>query len=132
MQIFRICHIANFWNFQNYKFLEISKLNFFWICKIANFWNFRNWNFFDFFKLDVFGIVQIGKLINLNIFSIWKIKVWLQKLAILEFFVHSIFRTTRNFANSHISTFISYSSGNFLDWQVHEIIKFLKLFNFKN
>ena len=63
---------------------------------------------------------------------IWKIKVWLQKLAILKLFVHSMVHTTLNFANSHISTFISYSSRNFLDWEIHEIIKFLKLFNFEN
>ena len=93
MQIFRIFHIEDFWNFQNwiffnfqnYKFLEISKLN-----------------FFEFVKLQIFGIVQIGKLKNLKIFSIRKIKVCLQKLAFLELFVGSIFRTTRNFANSEI------------------------------
>ena len=45
MQIFRICHIANFWNFQNgfffnfpnYKLLEIFKLNFFELAKLQIF-----------------------------------------------------------------------------------------------
>ena len=94
-----------------------------------------NSNFLEFLQVE-FGIGNwkfgIGKLRNFKIFSICKIKVWLQKLAILKLFVQSIFRTTRNFPNSHISTFISYSRQNFLDWQVREIIKFLKLSNFEN
>ena len=56
----------------------------------------------EFAKLQIFGLFQIRKLRNFKIFSIRKIKVCLQKLAILELFVHSIFRTTRNFANSEI------------------------------
>ena len=85
MQIFRICHIANLWNFQN------------WI-----FFNFLNYKFLEISKLKSLGIVHIGKLRNFKIFSIRKIKVCFKKLAILELFVHSIFHTTRNFANSEI------------------------------
>ena len=36
------------------------------------------------------------------------------------------------FRRFDISTFISYSSENFLDWQVPKIIKFLKFFNSEN
>ena len=97
--------------------------------QIEFFFNLSNCTFSEFFKFEVSGIAEIGKLRNFEIFLIWKIKVWLQKLAISELIVHSIFRTTRNFAHSHVcplmhvnqfrrfnfSTFISYSSGNFPD-----------------
>ena len=122
--IFRTLKIYD--NLSNWKFLvfwyfyKLSNFenflifNFFLIFKIINFWKFPNWIFFnlpnsqflELFKLEVFGVVQIGKLRNFKIFAIWKIKVWLQKLAILELFVHSIFRIIRNFANSHICSLI--------------------------
>ena len=89
IEFFEIFNIEFLFNFQNYKFLEIPKLN-----------------FFEFAKLQIFEIVRIGKLRNLKKFVIRKIKVCLQKMAILELFVHSIFRTTRNFANSQICSLI--------------------------
>ena len=108
LKIWCFLKLKNFGNFKYFikcKFFEFATLQIFGIFKIEIFFNFPNWKFFEFFKLEVFGIVQIGKLGNFKTFSTWKIKVWLQKLAILELFVHSIFRTTRNFSNSHISTF---------------------------
>ena len=109
--------------------------------QIKIFSNFPNLKFLELSKLENKEISRF--------FSIWKIKIRLQKLAILKLFVLSIFRTTCNFENSHIcplflsfdinqfrrfnlSTLISYSSGNFLDWKIHNIIKFLQLFNFEN
>ena len=122
-EIFGICHIANFWNFRKWKFFKLFELNvvecskstIFKIFKIEIFLYLPKCSFSELSKskilsnfrnLKFFGIVQIGKLRNFEIFPIWKIKVWLQKLPILKLFVHSIFRTTRNFANSHMCPLI--------------------------
>ena len=136
MQIFGICHIANFWNFQNwvffnfqnYKFLEISQLNFFEfaklqifeICQIENFWNCPN--FFNSKnqslppKIGNFGIVRPFDIPHYS---------QLRQFWNLLFDIHQ-------FRRFSFSTFISYSSGNFLDWQLHKIINFLRLLNFEN
>ena len=101
---------VNSWNFDSFSTCSILK-----ICYCSKLNNFRNLMFFEiaklgkfkkFYELQIFGIFQIGKPRNFEIFAIWRIKVWLQKFAILELFIHSIFYTTPNFANSHICPLI--------------------------
>ena len=62
MQIFRICQIANFWNFQNYKFLEIPKLNFFEFAKLQLL-DISELNFFESAKFKIFANSHICSLI---------------------------------------------------------------------
>ena len=133
----RIFQIHNFKNFSNnWYFFEFAKLQIFGTIPIENFSNFPNLKFLELSKLENKEISRC--------FSIWKIKVSLQKFAILGLFIHSIFHTTRNFfqfsylpfnknqfRRFNFSILILYFSGNFLDWQIYEIIKFLKLFNFE-
>ena len=119
LQILRIFPIEHFWNFPNWIFFRIFQIDNFSNFPIDNFRNLPNEKFSELFKLAIFRIFQIANFSNFLkckfseffelknlpisiIFSIRKTKIWLQKLAILELFVHSIFRITRNFANPHI------------------------------
>ena len=102
LEIFWIFKFGNFLNFLNWKFSKFSKLEIFWIFKFGNFLNFLNWKFSKFSKLEFFFIFRIGnfgifQIDNWNClnwktnkfidFLIWKIEIWLKKLAILELFV---------------------------------------------
>ena len=107
-------------NFTNCKFLEFSN------CKFLTF--------------EFFGILLIGKLRNFEILFNLENQSLTPKIGnfgIVHPFDIAHYSQFRQF--SHLSfdinqfqrfnflTFISYSSGNFLDWQIHKIIKFLKL-----
>ena len=72
--------------------------------KFDDFRNFKIWEFFEIFLSTNFWtlLFKLEDLQTSRIFSIWKNKIWLHELAILKLFVHSIFLTDRNFANSHI------------------------------
>ena len=67
LQIFEDFRIDFFFHLLKCKCLEFSKLKFFRIFQIWSSWNCPNW------KIKKFR----------DFFSIWRIKVWLQKLAIL-------------------------------------------------
>ena len=114
------------------------------MCQIANFWNFLNLKFFEFSKFEVFGIVQIGKLRNFEIFFNLENQTLAPRIGNFEivlpfdvphysqFCQFSYLPFDMNqFRCFKSLTFIPYSSGNSLDWQIHKIIKFLKLFNFE-
>ena len=157
----KICDIANFWNVTNWTFLESYKSTIFKIFKneiflkfpnwfffeFANYklCSFPNWKFFEFSKFEVFSIVQIVKLRNFDIFFNLENQSLASKL--VNFGIVSPFNIPHysqscqssylpfdinQFRRLIFSTFISYPSQNFLDWQIHKIIKSLKLFNFEN
>ena len=124
LDILGIFQTGNIWNFKIANFTIFPNWTLFGIFQVDNFSNFSNWQFSEFVQCEILGTFQIGmfqianfsnllnckffefsELKNLQIdriFLIWKIKIWLKKLVMLELFAHSIFRITRNFANSHI------------------------------
>ena len=95
------------------------------------FLNFRNQKFFEFSKFEVSGIAQIGKWRNFEIFfQFGKSKFGLKKKAILESFIHSIFRTIRNFAN-----FSNLSNSKILEFYKLDISRIFQIeifWNFPN
>ena len=151
LEIIEILQIANSWNFQNGNFSNSPNWTFFEFSK-WNFFNSPNCRFLGFSKLKIFRIFQIWSFWNC---SNWKIKKFQD---IFQFgkwkfgsknWQYGIVRPfdiphysqfcqfsylpfdINQFRRLNFSTFISYSSGNFLDWQFHKIINFLK-FNFEN
>ena len=143
LQIFWIFKITNFWKFPDWFFFLIFQITNFWKFPDWFFFNFPNCKFFEFSEFEVFGIVQIAELSEIlfnleNQSSSQKIGnfVVVRPFDIphyLQFWKFSYLSFDMNkFWRFKFSTFISYSSGNFLDWQIHEIFKFLKLFNLKN
>ena len=150
LQIFRI---VNFLNFLNYKFFEFYKLDIFRIFRIDNLKKCSNWKLLEFSKLKICRILQIWSFSNCPNWKIKKFRVFFQfgklsKLQKLENFKivcpfdiphYSQFCQfsylpfdINQFRRLNFSTFISYSSGKFVDWKIRKIIKFLKLFKFKN
>ena len=136
-EMFRIFEIANFSKSPHCKFLEFSKLIFLEFFKLKclrifqiwSFWNCPNW------KINKFQ----------DFCSIWKLKVWPPKIRNFgivhpfdiphysQFCQFSYLPFDINqFRCFNFSTFISYSSGNFLDCQIHRIINFMKWFNSEN
>ena len=143
------------------KFFEFLKLIFCIIFEITNFWKFPNWFFFyfpnykflelpklkifEFSKFEVFGIVRIGKLRNFESFYNSENKSSAPKICnfgiVCPFDIPHVSQVCwilylpfdiNQFRRFNLSTFISYSSGKFLDWQIPIIIKFLQLFSFEN
>ena len=108
-----ISYIEYFSNFPNFpKFLELSKLENSEISRF--FFNFKSQSFAP----------KIGNIGNVRPFDIPHFSQFCQ----ISYFPFDINQLQR----FNVSTLISYSSKNFLDWQIHTIIKFLKLFNFEN
>ena len=178
LQKLAICHIVNFRNLKIRKFFEFLKLQFFLFFQIKNLWNFTNWTFgicqidnltnfqkrkclgisrlnfflnfpntkfFEFSNFEVFEIVQIGKLRNFDIFFNLENLSLASKIGNFgivrpfdiphysQFCQFSYLPFDINqFRRFNFLTFISYTSGNFLDLQIHTIIKFPKLFSFEN
>ena len=103
-------------------------MQFFEISSIWSFWNCLNWKiqrFRDFFNLENQSLAP--KFGNFGIVRPFDIPHYSQfcNFSSLPFDINQ-------FRRFIFLTFIPYSSGNFLDWQIHKIIKFLKLFNFEN
>ena len=83
-----VLQIIKFWNFYN-----------FWNSTISEIWLF--YHFFDNGNFMIFEIVWFGKFLQF-FFQYEKPKLDSKHWQILILFIHSIFRTIRNFANSHI------------------------------
>ena len=92
--------IQNFWNFNSYTNCQILKIC--WLFKFNNFrdliilWVCRWWKCNDFWNC------KIGEIFEFFFFHLGKPKFDSENWQILVLFVPSIFRTIRNFADSHI------------------------------
>ena len=126
--VFQIRHFLEFPKSENFQIFRILQIVHFWSCpnpeifrifQFRNFWDSRSW------KINEF----------LEFFKFRKPKFVFQKLAILELFVHSMFRITRNFANSHIFplTWINFLNFYFLfQWLVSSAVLHLNVRWFSN
>ena len=138
-------NFVNFSNFSNSTFLEFYKLVISRIFQIENLKKISNWNFLEFSKFKFPGNAQIRKWKNSEIFfnlENQSLAPKKGKFGIVhpfdiphysQFCQSSYLPIDKNqFRRFNFLIFISYSSENFLDSQIHKIIKFQKLFNFEN
>ena len=71
-----IFQFGNFWNHQNWEFMEFLKMDIFKIFAIFQIWNLRNcqnWKFIIFAKLKIYGIFGIFQIGHFQKISNWKI-----------------------------------------------------------
>ena len=88
-----IFEIVKFWKFSEFSILEIFRF-----FQIGHFWISSNWIINEYRKFSNLKDQKISRIF----FQFRKPKFGSQNRQILELFVYSIFRTTRNFVNSHI------------------------------
>ena len=109
-----------FGTFQIENFIELSKFKVFWNCP-----NWKTKKFRDISNLKNQSLAP--KIANFEIVRPFDIPHHSQfcQFSYLPFVINQ-------FRRFNFSTFISYSGGNSLDRRIHEIIRFMKLFNFEN